>query len=727
MDKLIINHPFPIIDLSLKKDIQGWLNSSNKILLKKYINLLPSNSIILELGVWKGLSTLYMLELFNGTIICVDNWSGGESILPTENKKKEHNPTTVYNQFLRNIHESKDRIIQINMDGCEAIKYLYNSDIKPSLIYLDMDHTYPNIKKDLKTIYSYYPDITIIGDDYEFYNDVKKAVNEFIYKHNYFLEVYGNCYSLIPKNDTIIEYTKFNKINIKTIECNPDYTMKCLVFSVNDNHKNVVNMLTSFNIEYKLIKVDLHTGKYINANIIHYNTYNVIILLLGQNTISQDSSYCFANFPNKPIIFDHINNLSFESRIHYLSISRQDYYCIEGLPNISDINLISATLYLRISYMKNNLIYVPKYNFESFIKNNKKIFIKDPTLFIENSFQNGINSLNFDYVSKTTINLKYPQHNYLYYQNYLVLKLNSINNINIKTNIKNNTHLTKKIEEFSKNVTDTELRTLLINNSAFYNSYDNLNETILEMFYILNLKKLYEQKIAIISHINNVSTDIELFVNQIYSVINYDFTCYINKKPANSKIKLNCKKIEIINTETIINTTDKYDFVVMNIQDYFYKLQFITNNLLPNSSLILYQETTDELLLETILSILSFIFKKVIIYKPNYFMAHIKYVYIIAKYKINEIIINKADNILIISNPILKLNENLFQIFYKYQLELINYTINSYNETATFKNKYPKEFINYKNILINKKKKVLELKSINAKLNNIYLSINNNK
>ena len=66
MNRILSNYTYPdISEISIKKvKIEGWLHESNRNILDKYIKLLQPK-IILELGVWKGLSTIYMTKLFD--------------------------------------------------------------------------------------------------------------------------------------------------------------------------------------------------------------------------------------------------------------------------------------------------------------------------------------------------------------------------------------------------------------------------------------------------------------------------------------------------------------------------------------------------------------------------------------------------------------------------------------------------------------------------------------
>jgi hypothetical protein len=705
------------------KDLQGWLDSGNKILLKKYIELL-NPKVILELGAWKGLSTIYMLELFDGIVISVDNWIGGESIL--KNKKQKNDIDEVYNTFLRNLYDFRDRIIPIKMDGREGIKYLSTLGIKIDLIYLDMDHTYNNVINDLETLYEYFPDVIIIGDDFEYYDDVKKAVNEFIQKYNYKIEIIGNCYIIFPYVKQKILYSKENIINYSIIDYSPNNIMSVLICSVGNNYKNIEKYMISNNINYKICLInntDNNYGSLINANILHNNIYDVIVLILDNNIlIPEESSFYFGNYPYKPIIFDNPNTFTIGKKISLMSISRHDYYNIEGVPNIDNLELIKSVLYLRLSIYIS--ISIPRYSFIKFDDNVKKVKIKDENLYLENSFKNGINSINYKFLDAKEINkntyiydfyTKYPQNNILFFQDFFESILNKVDNLDIK--IENREQLTIPYKKLSNN----KIRYLLINNSPYFNISDNTDKfdgTILDTLYILNIKNIKNKTIGIFMHIKNNTSD-KTFEDNIKSILSSNvLDCYIGDN-TKKKQKFDCENVYLFNINDEISINDKsYEIMYINYEMYNYKIKLITKNLKKYGSCIIYQETHDEKLFETITNILCYLFEKVMIYRPNYIMGHINYVYIIAKNKINDLLINNPDNNLFVDNTI---NNKIFENYYKYQYNLNNYSINIYNNFLNYSEKYPNNFNELVDIVNNRKKNILKIKEIKSKLTSYFI------
>ena len=171
MNTLQTEYGYPYIKPGISYNLQGWLASGNQLLLNKYVD--SNMKIIFEFGSWKGLSATYILKRCNPNcvVICIDMWKGDTSIgFDVQDD--------LYDQFIVNMWKYKKQVIPLKMDGRKAMKYLYNLKIVPDLIYLDMDHSYKEVKKDLQTLFKYYPKTLILGDDILYWDGVKQAVNE---------------------------------------------------------------------------------------------------------------------------------------------------------------------------------------------------------------------------------------------------------------------------------------------------------------------------------------------------------------------------------------------------------------------------------------------------------------------------------------------------------------------------------------------------------------------
>ena len=200
--RLETDFPFPSLKPAVTPNMHGWLGDGNQLLLQKFIQ--KDTRIIFEFGTWLGKSAMYMLQLqavhpeFT-TIVCVDTWEGDWSIKQTDKYKKHME--TLYDTFIVNMWDHKEKVVPLRMDGRKAMKYLHDIGLKPDLIYLDMDHSYESAKGDLECLMKYFPDTIILGDDVLYWKGVAKAVKEIVKEYHIpNLEINKNCYALVPSH-----------------------------------------------------------------------------------------------------------------------------------------------------------------------------------------------------------------------------------------------------------------------------------------------------------------------------------------------------------------------------------------------------------------------------------------------------------------------------------------------------------------------------------------------
>ena len=130
--------------------------------------------------------------------------------------------------------EYKDRFKPMRMDGKKAVKVLYDLGLQPDFIYLDMDHEYETVYEDLHLILKYFPNVTIVGDDYMFHVGVCKALHQImdVYHHNInHVVTYGNCYAIAREQISNKNFVNFNRFITNTDK--PSATPKhALLFAI---------------------------------------------------------------------------------------------------------------------------------------------------------------------------------------------------------------------------------------------------------------------------------------------------------------------------------------------------------------------------------------------------------------------------------------------------------------------------------------------------------------
>lgn len=139
--------------------------------------LLDENTkLIIEVGSWNGWSAVQMLrKASNATIICIDTWTGFAGY--TARLKGAHEPF-IYEKFLDNCWDYKDRIIHMKCHSGSGLRELGNLRINPDLIYIDGDHD-KDVYDDIDASCNLFPNSIITGDDYTWASgSVKDAVKK---------------------------------------------------------------------------------------------------------------------------------------------------------------------------------------------------------------------------------------------------------------------------------------------------------------------------------------------------------------------------------------------------------------------------------------------------------------------------------------------------------------------------------------------------------------------
>ena len=122
--------------------------------------------VILELGSWLGKSTRFLLDAApKATVIAVDHWKGTLQIMSDAPEQGRKFPI-LYDQFLSNCWEYKDRLIPVKNNTVEAMGEVYNLGIRPDLVYVDASHDYDSAIADLTEAVKLFPNAVFVGDDF---------------------------------------------------------------------------------------------------------------------------------------------------------------------------------------------------------------------------------------------------------------------------------------------------------------------------------------------------------------------------------------------------------------------------------------------------------------------------------------------------------------------------------------------------------------------------------
>ncbi len=160
-------YPWPDTIPDVAPDDHGWFQPCNARLLGRFLG--PETRLIVELGSWLGKSARFMLEAApQATVLCVDHWLGSP----------ECQRPQLYETFLRNLWPWRDRVTAMRVGTIEGLHQIHGLGLTPQLIYVDAAHDYENVLADVTTSLDLFPAARIVGDDWLYYEGVRRAVTE---------------------------------------------------------------------------------------------------------------------------------------------------------------------------------------------------------------------------------------------------------------------------------------------------------------------------------------------------------------------------------------------------------------------------------------------------------------------------------------------------------------------------------------------------------------------
>lgn len=188
-------YPFPKEKPNRKFDPRGWFDKSAEEVLFKFLN--NTSKLIVELGSFLGKSTRYMLDIApNATLISIDHWKASYKWF--DNKiDRDKFESYIYETFLFNCWEYKDRLIPIKRDTISGLEEVAENKLEPDLIYVDADHYFEGVIKDLYKSAILFPRAIIVGDDWNWGKEdypVRRAAKLIAKEFKFKLNIMGNTW-----------------------------------------------------------------------------------------------------------------------------------------------------------------------------------------------------------------------------------------------------------------------------------------------------------------------------------------------------------------------------------------------------------------------------------------------------------------------------------------------------------------------------------------------------
>jgi hypothetical protein len=172
---------FPTIKPNCRPFNHGWFLQTHVNVFTKIIT--DKVKVIIEIGSWYGASTRWLAETApaNAKIYAIDMWDDNFILQDdhyTSNKYSMISEHPLYDTFLVNLWNHRNRVVPLRMDGVAGLEYLKAQGVVPDIIYIDADHHYDAVKRDIRACLRLFPGAILVGDDYGNYDDVRRAVHE---------------------------------------------------------------------------------------------------------------------------------------------------------------------------------------------------------------------------------------------------------------------------------------------------------------------------------------------------------------------------------------------------------------------------------------------------------------------------------------------------------------------------------------------------------------------
>jgi predicted O-methyltransferase YrrM len=176
-----------------RPDMQGW-NSRHELLQTTIETARPG--VILEVGVWKGGSVVFMAEQIKklslaSQVIAVDTWLGSwehyEQPEAFAGLIMENGYPSLFKTFLTNVVEQgvSDVVIPLPLDSANAAFVLQRRNLSIDMLHIDAGHDYEAVLADLRRWWPLLaPGGWLVADDYDpdgkVWPTVKEGVDAFL-------------------------------------------------------------------------------------------------------------------------------------------------------------------------------------------------------------------------------------------------------------------------------------------------------------------------------------------------------------------------------------------------------------------------------------------------------------------------------------------------------------------------------------------------------------------
>jgi hypothetical protein len=172
---------------------RNWLFPGTQEALARSVS--QATKLIVEVGSWTGRSTRFLAGLApQTTVIAIDHWEGSPEH-KTDPELAEFLPQ-LYETFLSECWDYRDQVIPVKAGSVEGLQRVAESGLQADLVYIDADHSYESVVKDLSTALDLFPRAVIVGDDFN-WDDVRRAVETVAAERGITFEAFGTGWRIL--------------------------------------------------------------------------------------------------------------------------------------------------------------------------------------------------------------------------------------------------------------------------------------------------------------------------------------------------------------------------------------------------------------------------------------------------------------------------------------------------------------------------------------------------
>ena len=231
------------VPLEYAEEVEGWLSKKEGMLLYELAKACKKGCIV-EIGSWKGKSTIYIANGANQKVYAIDPHKGcdGEKFTGKDS----------YQEFLDNISNFKlmDKVVPIVDYSINASKD-FNNEV--GFIFIDGSHDYRDVREDFEAWFEKVRECGIIAmHDTVMKYGPRTIANKYIYKSRHFKNTHlvgSITYATKVMNNSFIDRLKNRFLLLKkTIK----YMIKQITESENDYFWAFVSAITGLSMIFLL-------------------------------------------------------------------------------------------------------------------------------------------------------------------------------------------------------------------------------------------------------------------------------------------------------------------------------------------------------------------------------------------------------------------------------------------------------------------------------------------